>query len=147
MLLIYAWEDKNDTGITKIGQTFCKSGDPAKAVAKRIRASLGQRKDLWDDGRISFSYWDASEYAKAVGKYSAKAKFDSHIRPKIGKHKSYETHHLTLTEAKDRVSKVLEKGPHSTLREKYILVKTWARNIFIVCGLLSGLLAIIAANH
>lgn len=109
----YLWEDIDDDNECKFGERFVKAGqDPAKECAKRIRQSLGVRKDRYDEGKIRIvSIWDVSTIGNSVGKNRKGGKLDDFLRAKIGYRKGStgEVHTLSGDEMKIKVNKVVSK--------------------------------------
>lgn len=123
-MFCYLWEEliEKDGDLVPSGE--CKFGerwvfenqDPEKEVRKRIRDSLGVRKDVYDDGRIRLArFWDMSELAERVGRNYKGAKFDDYFREEIGYRKGTtgEIHTLPAAEFKILVNKQIAKmeGP------------------------------------
>jgi cytochrome oxidase Cu insertion factor (SCO1/SenC/PrrC family) len=79
-------------------------------VAKRVKSSLGVRKDLFNDGTVKIhAIWDVTDLSKKVGRYYQRSRMDDYIRPQIGHRKGStgEVHELPPTEIKLRVDKYL----------------------------------------
>ena len=109
----YLWEDIDDDNECKFGERFVKAGqNPEKECAKRIRQSLGVRKDRYDEGKIRIvSIWDVSTIGNSVGKNRKGGKLDDFLRAKIGYRKGStgEVHTLSGDEMKIKVNKVVSK--------------------------------------
>jgi hypothetical protein len=110
-MFVYAWYEKNNKNETKFGQRFVFAGqDPYQECLKRIRESVGVRKDLFDDGTITLSMiWDVTELATKNGMMDKKSKFDDFLRTKIGRRKQNEVHNLNVDELIDKVNEILRK--------------------------------------
>ena len=112
-MICYLWFEKDKPNEAKFGERWVFAGqDPEKEVWKRIKNSVGVRKDLIRDGTIQLEcIWDVTEYAKKVGRYYIHGKVDDQIRPSIGYRKGStgEVHELSATEIKTKVNKVLSK--------------------------------------
>jgi len=108
----YLWEDQDDNNECKFGERFVKIGqDPEKECAKRVRQSLGVRKDRYDEGKIKIvSIWDVSDIAKSVGKNRKGGKVDDFLRAKIGYRKGStgEVHRLSGADMRIKVNKVVK---------------------------------------
>ncbi len=109
----YLWFEKDKPGEGKFGERWVKSGqDPEVEVWKRIKSSVGVRKDLIRDGTIQLvSIWDVSEYAKKINRFYIHGKVDDAIRPYIGfrKGSTGEVHELPPSEIATKVNKFLSK--------------------------------------
>lgn len=88
-MFFYSWYEKNIDNETKFGQRFVFSGqDPYEECLKRIRESLGVRKDKFDDGTVVVSMiWDVTESAIKYNMMDKKSKFDDFVRKSIGRRK------------------------------------------------------------
>ena len=80
----YLWSE--DDAECKFGQRWVKSGlDPQKDCEKRVRESLGVRKDRFPEIKArGVQVWDVSDFAVEVDMMDKKAKVDDHIRKQIG---------------------------------------------------------------
>ena len=80
----YLWSE--DDSECKFGQRWVKSGlDPQKDCEKRVRDSLGVRKDRFPDIQSrGIQIWDVSDYATDIDMMHNKAKVDDDIRKHIG---------------------------------------------------------------
>ena len=78
-MFVYAWSEKTNEQVSKFGQRFVFAGqDPYEECLKRIRESIGVRKDLFDDGTIELSMiWDVTELADKNGMMDKKSKLAS----------------------------------------------------------------------
>jgi hypothetical protein len=112
-MFCYLWYEKDKPEEAKFGERWVFAGqDPEAEVWKRIKNSVGVRKDLIRDGTIQLEcIWDVTEYATKVGRNYIHGKVDDHIRPFIGfrKGSTGEVHELSATEIKIKVNKVLSK--------------------------------------
>ena len=108
----YLWEDLDDDNECKFGERFVFAGqDPEKECAKRIRQSLGVRKDRFDEGKIRIvATWDVSTIADSVGKNRKGGKVDDFLRAKVGfrKGSTGEVHTLSGDEMRLEVNKVVK---------------------------------------
>ncbi len=112
-MICYLWFERDKPNEAKFGERWVKSGqDPKTEVWKRIKSSVGVRKDLIRDGTIQLEcIWDVSEYAKKIGRFYVHGKVDDAIRPCIGfrKGSTGEVHELPAGEIKVKVNKFLAK--------------------------------------
>jgi hypothetical protein len=112
-MFCYLWYEKDKPGEAKFGERWVKVGqDPEAEVWKRIKSSVGVRKDLIRDGTIQLeAIWDVSEYAKTINRFYIHGKVDDKIRPIIGYRKGStgEVHELPAGEIKVKVNKFLAK--------------------------------------
>lgn len=110
-MFVYAWYEKTNDQETKLGQRFVFAGqDPYVECEKRVRESVGVRKDLFDDGTIVLSMiWDVTELAEKNGMMDKKSKFDDFLRTKIGKRKQGEVHNMTAEVLVEKVNDILRK--------------------------------------
>lgn len=110
-MFVYAWSEKTNEKESKFGQRFVFAGqDPYEECLKRIRESIGVRKDLFDDGTIQLSMiWDVTELADKNNMMNKKSKFDDFLRNKIGFVKQNEVHKLNIEFLIDKVNEILRK--------------------------------------
>jgi hypothetical protein len=112
-MFCYLWWEKTNPNECKFGERWVPSGaNPETEVRKRIKESLGVRKDIMSDGLIVLeSIWDVSELAKKIGRYYKQSRMDDYIRPNIGhrKGKVGEIHELPAVEVAVRVNEYLKK--------------------------------------
>lgn len=112
-MFCYLWYEKDRPDECKFGERWVYAGqDPQKEVWKRIKQSVGVRKDLIRDGTIELvNTWDVTEYAKKVGRYYIHGKVDDKIRPIIGfrKGSTGEIHELPPSEVQVKVNAFLSK--------------------------------------
>ncbi len=112
-MFCYLWWEKTNPNECKFGERWVPEGcDPEAEVWKRIKDSLGVRKDIMRDGLIALeSIWDVSELAKKVDRYYKQSRMDDYIRPNIGhrKGKVGEIHELPAVEVALRVNEYLKK--------------------------------------
>jgi len=108
----YLWSE--DDAECKFGQRWVKSGlDPQTDCEKRVRESLGVRKDIFPDIRArGIQVWDVTDFAKSVKMFDMKAKVDDHIRKHIGFRKGTtgEVHTISQDSMSIRVSKFLSEN-------------------------------------
>lgn len=109
----YLWEEVDHPGECKFGERWVFSGqNPENECHKRIRESLGVRKDIFDQGSVRIvALWDVSDAAKKVGRYYQRSRMDDYIREFIGHRKGStgEIHKLDGNDMKLRVNKLLAK--------------------------------------
>lgn len=112
-MFCYLWWEKTDPNACKFGERWVFAGqDPKTEILKRIKSSLGVRKDLLNDGTVElFHYWDVTDYAKKYNRYYKQSRVDDHIRPHIGfrKGSTGEIHELPPSEVKLKVDRLLSK--------------------------------------
>ena len=116
-MMIYLWEDTDAPEIElKFGDHFTNTNtfdEAIKETRNYIKKSLGRQKHKFDEGRIVIhKIWDASEYAKNVGRFYSHAKVDDYIRNNIilGTHVSGDIHRdISADEFIIRVNKELVK--------------------------------------
>jgi len=111
-MFLYAWYEKTNKEETKFGQRYVFAGqDPYQECLKRVRESVGVRKDLFDDGTIVLcTIWDVTELAIKNGMMDKKSKFDDFLRSKVGNRKQNEVHNLTAEVLVERVDEILRKS-------------------------------------
>lgn len=113
----YLWEDLTDreNGLTecKFGERFVRADqDPQEQCHKRIRESLGVRKDAWDTGRIRVvQLWNVSELAETVNRNRRGGKMDDWLRAQIGYRKGTtgEVHTISGDDMRVRVNRLIAK--------------------------------------
>lgn len=111
----YLWHEKTDENECKFGERWVKSGEnPEKEIWKRIKDSVGVRKDKIKDGTIELvSFWDVSQLAisKCPDRFKQHGRVDDFIREQIGyrKNTTGEVHTLDATEMSFRVNELLKK--------------------------------------
>lgn len=109
----YLWEEQDKPGECKFGERFVKPGqDPLLECERRIRDSLGVRKDIFDTGGIRVvGIWDVSSYAQGAGKNRVNARVDDDLRAQIGFRKGTtgEVHTLSGDDMAARVNQLLSK--------------------------------------
>lgn len=112
-MFCYLWWEKSNPNECKFGERWVFDGqDPEREIWKRIKSSLGVRKDLLRDGSIVLeTFWDVTEYAKKYDRYYKQSRVDDHIRPHIGfrKGSTGEIHELPPSEVKLKVDQLLAK--------------------------------------
>lgn len=112
-MFTYCWYETTNPNECKFGEKWVKAGENAEEMIwKRIRDSLGVRKDLINSGIVVLkSYWDVTEYAIKVNRYYQRSRVDDHIRPHIGfrKGSTGEIHELPAVEVEIKVNKLLAK--------------------------------------
>ena len=110
----YLWWEKTNPHEAKFGERWVFAGqDPTAEVWKRIKSSLGVRKDLVKDGTVVLeTIWDVTDIAQKVGRYYQRSRVDDYIRTYIGHRKGStgEIHELPASEIKLRVDKYLAKS-------------------------------------
>lgn len=112
-MFCYLWWEKTNPNECKFGERWVFEGqDPEQEIWKRIKSSLGVRKDLLRDGTVVLeTFWDVTEYAKKYNRYYKQSRVDDHIRPHIGfrKGSTGEIHELPPSEVKLKVDQLLAK--------------------------------------
>ena len=112
-MITYLWWELTNPNEAKFGERWVFAGqNPETEVWKRIKDSLGVRKDLIKDGTIVLeSIWDVTELSKKVGRHYQRSRMDDYIRPAIGYRKGTtgEVHELSPDEIKLKVDKYLAK--------------------------------------
>ena len=112
-MFCYLWWEKTNPNECKFGERWVFDGqDPEQEIWKRIKSSLGVRKDLLRDGTVVLeTFWDVTEYAKKYNRYYKQSRVDDHIRPHIGfrKGSTGEIHELSPSEVKLKVDQLLAK--------------------------------------
>lgn len=107
----YLWEETEHPGECKFGERWVFAGqDPQKEIRSRIRASLGVRKDIFDQGGVRIVHtWDVTEASKQAGRYYQRSRMDDYLREFIGYRKGStgEIHKLHGNDMKLRVNKLL----------------------------------------
>jgi len=109
----YLWEEVDHPGECKFGERWVLAGqDPEAECKKRIRESLGVRKDIYDAGGVRIVHiWDVTEASKDAGRYYQRSRMDDYLREFIGHRKGVtgEVHLLHGDDMKLRVNKLLKK--------------------------------------
>jgi len=112
-MFLYIWQDIADLNECKFGERWVYAGlDPLKDCGKRIRGSIGVRKDRFDEGKIVLvAIFDVTELAKTWGRYYLQSRMDDAVRVHIGYRKGStgEIHRLDGEDMKARVAKFLSK--------------------------------------
>ena len=107
-MFCYLWSE--DSKECKFGERWVfAEQDPMTECIKRIRNSVGVRKDKFDEGTIKLlAIWDVTEYAKTIGKYYKGSKVDDSIRTYIGFRKGTtgEIHNLPVEIMKIKVENI-----------------------------------------
>ena len=113
-MINYLWWEKTNPNEAKFGERWVFAGqDPQVEVWKRIKSSLGVRKDLIKDGTVVLEEtWDVTELAKKAGRYYQRSRMDDYIRPQIGFRKGTtgEIHELPADEIKLKVNRYLTRA-------------------------------------
>lgn len=107
----YIWSETHSSNESKFGQTYVfESQNPFIECKKRIRESLGVRKDKFDNNEIIIhAIIDLSDYAKSNGIFTIKSKVDDHIRKKVGFVKQGEVHNISGEKLYEKISDYLSK--------------------------------------
>lgn len=112
-MFCYLWHEKTDVDECKFGERWVKEGqNPKMEVLKRIKDSVGVRKDKINDGTIELvSIWDVSELAREVGRFKMHGRVDDYIREHVGFRKGTtgEVHTLSAEEMAFKVNEFLKK--------------------------------------
>lgn len=110
-MFCYIWSEKSNPAECKFGERWVKDGqDPETEVRKRIKESVGVRKDLINDGSVVLNWFgDVTDYAVKCGRNYMHGRVDDEIRSKIGFRKGTtgEVHELPSDEMEIRVNRVL----------------------------------------
>lgn len=110
---LYLWQDTDDKNECKFGEHWVFAGsDPELSCRKRIRDSLGVRKDRYNEGKIHIeNLINVTEYAKSVSRYAQRKRMDDYVRDFIGfrKGSTGEVHSLSAYDMNLRVLKHLHK--------------------------------------
>lgn len=109
-MFCYLWHEEDNE--CKFGERWVFAGqDPLVECRKRIRESIGVRKDKFDDGTIGVDMiWDVTEYAIQHKKYYKGSHIDNHIRNEIGFIKQGEVHSISSERLHVKVNEVLRKS-------------------------------------
>ena len=111
----YLWREKTDENECKFGERWVKVGqDPETEIRKRIKDSVGVRKDKIRDGTIELvAFWDVTELAQSQCPERLKqhGRVDDYIREHIGFRKGTtgEVHTLDATVMAYKVNEFLKK--------------------------------------
>lgn len=112
-MFVYLWEEIDKPGECKFGERWVFAGqDPEKECLKRIRESLGVRKDKFDEGGIRLvAIWDVTAAAIKAGRNYQRSRMDDYLREFIGYRKGStgEIHKLSGTDMKIKVNQLLAK--------------------------------------
>lgn len=110
---LYLWSDVDDVAECKFGERFVKPGqNPEAEIRKRVRASVGVRKDRFDEGKIRIvSTWNVSKLARKIERNYKGARVDDWMREQIGYRKGTtgEIHTLPGDEMAIRVNTLITK--------------------------------------
>jgi len=110
-MFCYLWQEDDDE--CKFGERWVLPGqDPEVECRKRIRESVGVRKDKYDSGDIKLlAIWDVTALATKVGRCYQRARMDDYLRNFIGYRKGAtgEIHTLSGNDMKLRVNRLLAK--------------------------------------
>ena len=110
-MFCYLWQEDDDE--CKFGERWVLPGqDPEVECRKRIRESVGVRKDKYDSGDIKLlAIWDVTTLATKVGRCYQRARMDDYLRNFIGHRKGAtgEIHTLSGNDMKLRVNRLLAK--------------------------------------
>lgn len=110
-MFCYLWQEDDDE--CKFGERWVLPGqDPEVECRKRIRESVGVRKDKYDSGDIKIlAIWDVTTLATKVGRCYQRSRMDDYLRNFIGYRKGAtgEIHTLSGNDMKLRVNRLLAK--------------------------------------
>ena len=115
-MFCYLWHETTDLNECKFGERWVKSGqDPETEILKRIKESVGVRKDKFRDGTIELiAFWDVSEMAKQVcpDRFKQHGRVDDYIRSFIGFRKGTtgEVHTLAVEDMAFKVNEFLKRN-------------------------------------
>lgn len=112
--MLYVWQDLDlPESDQKFGDHFTHAKTLEEAVedTKRyVRSSLARQKHRFDEGRIVIhKMWDATEYAKRIGRFGPHQKVDDAIRHVIGHHLQNDWHRIDSDALIERVNRELIK--------------------------------------
>ena len=111
----YLWWEKTNPNEAKFGERWVKVGqDPTQEVWKRIKDSVGVRKDLINDGTVVLEHiWDVTDMAKELcpDRLKQHGRVDDFIRPYIGHRKGTtgEVHELPADDIVIKVNNYLRR--------------------------------------
>lgn len=109
-MYLYLWSE--DDTECKFGERWVFDGqDPMTEITKRIRSSMGVRKDKFDQGDVTIhQIWDVSELAKRFNKFYKQSRMDDLLRSMIGFRKGTtgEIHTLPGADFQLRVNKLIK---------------------------------------
>ncbi len=112
-MFVYLWEEVDKPEECKFGERWVFFGqDPEKECLKRIRESLGVRKDKFDEGGIRLvAIWNVTDIAEKVGRNYQRSRMDDYLREFIGfrKGSTGEIHKLSGNDMKLKVNRLLNK--------------------------------------
>ena len=112
-MFCYLWHEKFDVDECKFGERFVfDDQDPMTECRRRIRDSLGVRKDKFDEGSIIVdAIWDVSNWAEEVNRNRKGGHMDDYIREKIGFRKGAfgEVHKLDADVMALKVNELIKK--------------------------------------
>jgi len=114
-MFCYLWHEKTDVNECKFGERWVKEGqDPKEEILKRIKDSVGVRKDKIKDGTIELvAIWDVTELAQAQcpDRFKIHGRVDDYIRDQIGFRKGTtgEIHTLSAVDMAFKVNEFLKK--------------------------------------
>lgn len=110
-MFVYLWEEIDKPGECKFGERWVFDGqNPEKECSRRIRESLGVRKDKFDEGGIRIvAIWDVTTIAEKIGRNYQRSRMDDYLRNFIGHRKGAtgEIHTLSGNDMKLRVNRLL----------------------------------------
>jgi len=113
-MFCYLWHETTDDNECKFGERFVFEGqDPMTECRRRIRDSLGVRKDKFDEGTVIVdAIWDVSDWASEVGRNKKGGHMDDFIREQIGfrKGSTGEVHKLNADVMALKVNQLLQKN-------------------------------------
>ncbi len=109
-MFCYLWSEVG-ADECKFGERWVKAGVDAVAdCARRVRESLGVRKDLFDEGTVVIrAIWDVSDYAKKAERFFMHGRADDGLRELIGYRKQGEVHNLPADEMEVKVNQLLAR--------------------------------------
>ena len=112
-MFCYLWHEITDLNECKFGERFVFTGqDPEIECRKRIRESLGVRKDKFDEKTVVVDHiWDVSDWASKVGRNKKGGHMDDFIREQIGSRKGTtgEVHSISADDMTYKVNTLLQK--------------------------------------
>ncbi len=110
-MFCYLWHE--DDKECKFGERWVPTNkDDEQECRKRVRESLGVRKDKFDEETVQIdAIWDVTDIAKKIDRFKKGGRVDDYLREKIGfrKGSTGEIHALPAPEMKIKVNELLHK--------------------------------------
>lgn len=109
----YLWHETSDEAECKFGERWVMAGlDVESDILKRIKQSVGVRKDKYTDGTIKLvACWDVSSLAMEVGRFYQRSRMDDYIREFVGYRKGTtgEIHTLAVEDMEFKINEFIKK--------------------------------------